>query len=648
MILKWDPTTFQRWGELEEEDLYKMLYKDNEDDTQDHISLPCERYGKGFKILQKFGYDGKSPLGLRKEGIIEPLQPELTFKKERLKGLGFLTSKVHTQRIEEALQIKAAKIQQEDCYSTDSNEWEWGSDKSSSDYELTEIFREPDEPTEEEEFYNKFRVGQEIIHEDSTQSLSQVARLKSHRMRTPVLEYTTSDDNLDSFVIETDEESAIDDLNNYLDIPKYNCIFTLSPANFEDINDLPLVHHQLIDWDHEGPVQFDTFQNDEAFIDYLGIRDDLPPGDHKAGYTIELNSMAYFGEGVGPSSRKNVKIRTNQGSYDENHTVALSDPKKVKRKDISEGENLSEAPEDGRLNILPTSYEEKSSMLVEETIKTNIGTEEVPHNIFLAQSLTESEKSKFISFFKERQINFSWSYADMPGLDLDLIIRHLTVKLGAKPVKQKLRKMHPQVALLVKAELEKLLDVGFIRPIDYPEWISNLVPVSKPDRNIRICTDFRDINKACPKDDFPLPNIDLIVDLTEGHEMLSLMDGFSGYNQIRIAPEDQHKTSFTCPWGTFCWNVMPFGLKNAGATYQRAMTTIFHDLMHLTVEDYVDDLLGKSIDRNTHLDILSVVFSCNTLFWKIIFFFTINPKVSELTFSSYMVSKHSIPTLTWH
>lgn len=168
--------------------------------------------------------------------------------------------------------------------------------------------------------------------------------------------------------------------------------------------------------------------------------------------------------------------------------------------------------------------------------------------------------------------------------------------------------MHPQVALLVKVELEKLLDVGFIRPIDYPEWISNLVPVSKPDCSIRICTDFRDINKACPKDDFPLPNIDLIVDLTAGHAMLSLMDGFSGYNQIKIASEDQHKTTFTCPWGTFYWNVMPFGLKNVGATYQRAMTTIFHDLMHVTVEDYVDDFLGKSIDRDTHLDILSVVF----------------------------------------
>ena len=185
----------------------------------------------------------------------------------------------------------------------------------------------------------------------------------------------------------------------------------------------------------------------------------------------------------------------------------------------------------------------------------------------------------------------------MPSLDPELVLHHLPLKPGAKLVKQKLRKMHPQVALLVKAELKKLLDARFIRPIDYAEWISNLVPVSKHSGGIWICTDFQDLNKACPKDDFPLPNIDIIVDMTAGYEMLSLMDGFSGYNQIRIAPEDQHKTEFTCPWGTYCWNVMPFGLKNAGATYQRAMTTIFHDFMHILMEDYVDDLLCKSLKR---------------------------------------------------
>lgn len=106
--------------------------------------------------------------------------------------------------------------------------------------------------------------------------------------------------------------------------------------------------------------------------------------------------------------------------------------------------------------------------------------------------------------------------------------------------------MHPKIALLVKVELKKLLDVGFIRPINYLEWISNLVSVSKPTGGIRIYMNFQDLKKAFPKDDFPLPSIDMIVDLTIGHEMLSLMDGFFGYNQIKISPNDQHKTTFTC------------------------------------------------------------------------------------------------------
>ena len=145
--------------------------------------------------------------------------------------------------------------------------------------------------------------------------------------------------------------------------------------------------------------------------------------------------------------------------------------------------------------------------------------------------------------------------------------------------------MHPHVALLVKAELEKLLKANIIRAIDYVEWISNIIQVSKHDKSIWVCTDFWDLNKAFPKDDFPLPNIDMIVDMTVGYAMYSLMDGFSGYNQIKIAPKDQEKTTFTCAWGTFCWNVMPFGLNNVGATYQRAMTTIFHDMMHKNMED---------------------------------------------------------------
>lgn len=139
----------------------------------------------------------------------------------------------------------------------------------------------------------------------------------------------------------------------------------------------------------------------------------------------------------------------------------------------------------------------------------------------------------------------------MPDLDFDLIMHHLSITPGVKLVKQKLCKMHPHVALLVKTKLEKLLKVVIIKAIDYAEWISIIVPVSKVDKSIRVCIDFRDLNKACLKDDFPLPNIDMIVNMTTRYEMYSLMDGFSSYNQIKIVLGDQEKTTFTYACGTF-------------------------------------------------------------------------------------------------
>ena len=138
----------------------------------------------------------------------------------------------------------------------------------------------------------------------------------------------------------------------------------------------------------------------------------------------------------------------------------------------------------------------------------------------------------------------------------------------------------------------------------FPQWVANIVPVKKKDGRVRVCIDFRNLNKASPKDDFPLPHIDVLIDNTAGHAMLSFMDGYSGYNQIRLSPEDQEKTSFTTPWGTYCYIVMPFGLKNAGATYQRAMMAIFHDMIHGCVEVYVDDILIKSRTHETHVTAL--------------------------------------------
>ena len=120
--------------------------------------------------------------------------------------------------------------------------------------------------------------------------------------------------------------------------------------------------------------------------------------------------------------------------------------------------------------------------------------------------------------------------------------------------------------------------------------------------------DFRNLNKACPKDEFPLPNIDLLVNSAARNSIFSFMDGYSGYNQIRMATKDAKKTAFRTPIGNFYYTVIPFGLKNATATYQRTMTAIFYDMMHKEMEDYVDDIMVKSKTLARHFQVLEQVF----------------------------------------
>ena len=123
-----------------------------------------------------------------------------------------------------------------------------------------------------------------------------------------------------------------------------------------------------------------------------------------------------------------------------------------------------------------------------------------------------------------------------------------------------------------------------------------------------MCVDFTDLNKVCPKDNYPLPRVDQLVDSTAGHRLLSFMDAFSGYNQIRMDETDQEKTSFVTSQGLFCYKVMPFGLKNAGATYQRLVNHMFRLQIGWNVEVYVDDMLVKSQDEEIHLDDLHETF----------------------------------------
>ena len=196
----------------------------------------------------------------------------------------------------------------------------------------------------------------------------------------------------------------------------------------------------------------------------------------------------------------------------------------------------------------------------------------------------------------------------MPSLDPGLVVHALNVDPRVKPVIQPARVFHTDVETQITQEVKKLLAAGFIKPIQHPKWFSNVVLVKKKNGQIHCCVDFRNLNKACPKDEFPLPNIDLLVDSTVGSSMFSFMDGYNRYNQIHIASKDAEKTAFRTPIGNFYYTVMLFGLKNEGVTYQRTITAIFHDMMHKEMEDYLDDILVKSKTRTGHLQVLKQVF----------------------------------------
>ena len=148
--------------------------------------------------------------------------------------------------------------------------------------------------------------------------------------------------------------------------------------------------------------------------------------------------------------------------------------------------------------------------------------------------------------------------------------------------------------------MDNLLEAGFIREIKYSEWLANVVVVPNKGEKQRVCVDYIDINEACPKDSFPLPRIDQIVDESARHGTLSFLDAFSRYHQIPMHPPDAEKTTFITPHRLFYYNVMSFGLKNARATYQMLVTKMFRSLLGKTMEVYIDDMLVKSKERPDH------------------------------------------------
>ena len=256
----------------------------------------------------------------------------------------------------------------------------------------------------------------------------------------------------------------------------------------------------------------------------------------------------------------------------------------------------------------PPELEDGGQATVDDLIEVNLGTEDDPRLTFISASLTKEEQESYKALLYRNRDIFAWSYKEMPGLDADVAVHRLSINPTYRPIKQAPRRFHPDLDSKIVEEVDKLIAAGFIEEVQYPTWIANIVPVKKKNGQIRVCVDFRDLNKACPKDDFPLPITEMMIDAITEYKVFSFMDGSSGYNQIKMAAEDAIHTAFRTPKGIFCYKVMPFGLKNAGATYQRAMTIIFNDLLHDVVECYVDDLVVKTKDKSDHLNNLQIVF----------------------------------------
>jgi hypothetical protein len=218
------------------------------------------------------------------------------------------------------------------------------------------------------------------------------------------------------------------------------------------------------------------------------------------------------------------------------------------------------------INLLATHevYVEGNMETIAETIPINISRNPgIVENVFVGAECSSGEIQIYIDFFKQFRDVFAWSYEEMLGIDPKIVEHEITTYPDAKPVRQKLHPGNPKKETTIKVEVEKLLKADFIYPIHLTQWVSNPVPVSKKQGTIHVCIDFCDLNKAYPKDNFPTPFIDQIIDECVGCEAFSFMDDFSAYNQIQIKPKDQHKTTFICPWGTFAYRKMPFGLKNA-------------------------------------------------------------------------------------
>jgi len=214
-----------------------------------------------------------------------------------------------------------------------------------------------------------------------------------------------------------------------------------------------------------------------------------------------------------------------------------------------------------------------------------------------------------VDFLRANTDMFAWSPSDMPSIPMEVAEHSLEIRAGSKLVKQRLRRFDEEKRRIIGEEIHKLLAAGFIKEVHHPDWLANPVLVKKKIGKMRMCVDYTSLNKACPKVPFPLPRIDQIVDSTAGCETLSFLDAYSVYHQIKMKESDQLATSFITPFGMYCYVTMPFGLRKAGATYQRCMLHVFGKHIGSTVVAYVDDIVVKSKQQGDLIQDLEIAYT---------------------------------------
>jgi hypothetical protein len=229
--------------------------------------------------------------------------------------------------------------------------------------------------------------------------------------------------------------------------------------------------------------------------------------------------------------------------------------------------------------------------------------------VLLGSQLSDDQEKTLLRFLFNNKDVFACSANDLCGVNRDVIEHSLNVDPSFRPRKQRLLKISEDKAEGAQNEVKRLLNAGVIREVKYLEWVANTVMVKKANGKWRMCIDFTDLNKAYPKDEFPLPRIDSLVDAAASLELMSLLDCYSGYHQIWMKKEGEPKTSFITPSGTYHYLRMPEGLKNVGGSFSRMTAKALHSQVGRNVLTYVDDIIVKSMKQENHIADLQETFA---------------------------------------